>query len=134
QQGLAPGQLGQTLAGFVAAELRPGVNPKRFVRNVDTQLRTWDPVDGAPFVYAAPVRPATIASVAAMRTIPAALAGLLAVAMAAGLLLAMAVSARARRRELAIFRALGGIDRQLRATLRWQSLAIVCVGLVVGIP
>jgi ABC-type antimicrobial peptide transport system permease subunit len=54
--------------------------------------------------------------------------------MAIALTLASAVAARARRRELAVFRTLGAVGRQLRATLRWQALTVLGVGLVLGIP
>src|SRR4030095_5255331 len=41
---------------------------------------------------------------------------------------------RARRRELAVLRALGGTPRQIRASVRWHAIALVAVGLVVGLP
>ena len=74
------------------------------------------------------------ANVAAMRTVPVALAGVLALTMAIGMALAIAVAARARRRELAILRALGCVGRQLRATVRWQALTVAVIGLAAGIP
>lgn len=134
EAGVETGSLSEGLAGFVAIDLRPGVDPEGFVAAISDQMSTWDGTGGRPFVYTEPVRPATVANVAAMRDVPVALAGLLALAMAIGLVLAIAVATRARRRELALLRALGGIGRQLRATVRWQALTVVGVGLVVGIP
>ncbi len=69
-----------------------------------------------------------------MRAVPVALASLLAVTMGIALVLGTAVATRGRRRELALLRALGCVGRQLRATVRWQSLTVVAVGLGVGIP
>jgi ABC-type antimicrobial peptide transport system permease subunit len=51
-----------------------------------------------------------------------------------GLSLAVAVSVRARRRELAILRALGFTGRQMRDSVRVQALATMVVALAAGIP
>ena len=134
EAGMEPGQLVDTLGGFVAIDLRDGVDPAEFLAAISDQLPTWDVNGVPPFVYAEPVRPATVANVAAMQAVPAALAGLLALTMAIGLMLAVAVATRARSRELAVLRALGCVGRQLRSTVRWQALTVVGVGLVVGIP
>ena len=44
------------------------------------------------------------------------------------------VSVRDRWHELAILRALGFGDRELRASVRWQACAMMVAGLVVGVP
>lgn len=134
QLGTEPRQLADSLSGFVAVDLRPGVDAHRFLADIADQLPRWDTNGVRPFVYAAPVRPAAVANVAAMQAVPAALAGVLALAMGAGLMLAMAVATRSRRRELAVLRALGCVGRQLRATVRWQALTVVGAGLAVGMP
>lgn len=134
EAGLEPGQLADTLAGFVAVDLRPGTDPQRFLAAISNQLTTWDSEEARPFTYAEPVRPATVANAAAMRAVPVALAALFAMTMAIALMLAIAVATRARRRELAVLRALGCVGRQLRATVRWHALTVTAVGLVVGIP
>ena len=131
---MAPGELGDVQAGFVAVDLHPGVDPARFLAAISDELPSWDTNGSRPFVYPEPVRPATVANVAAMQTVPVLLAGLLALTMAIGLAVAVAVAARARRRELAVLRALGCVDRQLRATVRWQALTVVVIGLVGGVP
>lgn len=81
---------------------------------------TWDQYGFQPFRYTGSARPAQIADVAAMRSAP--------------VLLASVVAARSRRHELAVLRSLGATSRQLRSTLRWQSLTVVGVGLVIGVP
>lgn len=132
--GMEPGGLANSLAGFVGVQLRPGVDAQRFLATISNELPTWDHSAALPFVYGKPVRPATVANVAAMRGIPIALAGVLALAMAIAMTLAVAVATRSRRRELAVLRALGCIGRQLRATVRWQALTVAAVGIALGIP
>lgn len=135
EAGTEPGQVSaDSLSGFVAVDLRPGVDSREFLASIADELPTWESSGARPFTYAEPVRPATIANVAAMRDVPVALAGLLALAMAVGLVLAIAVATRSRRRELAVLRALGCVGRQLRATVRWQALTVVVAGLAVGLP
>ena len=134
QFAMEPGQLTEAMAGFVGVRLRSGTDPARFLADIAGELPTWDANGAHPFVYGEPVRPATVANVAAMRAVPIALAGVLALTMAIGLTLAISVAARARRRELAVLRALGCVGRQLRATVRWQALTVVGAGLVVGVP
>ena len=69
-----------------------------------------------------------------MRAVPLALVGVFALTIVVGLGLGMAAATRARRRELAVLRALGFVGRQLRVSVRWHAFCVVGVGLVVGIP
>ncbi len=124
----APGE-----GGLVAVDLRPGVDVSGFVAGLG-DLRTWDLYAYSPVVHVGPARPAQITDIAALRSAPMFLASLVALAMSVGLALAVGMAVRTRRTELALLRALGATGRQLRATLRWQSLVIVGTGLVVGVP
>lgn len=72
--------------------------------------------------------------VGAMRAVPVSLAGVLASAMVVGLALGVAAATRARRRELAVLRALGCTGRQLRASVHWHAVTLVGVGLLLGVP
>lgn len=132
--GLAPVDFADALGSFVAIDLLPGVDGHQFLGAISDELGTWDVEGVRPFVYPGPVRPATVADVAAMRAVPVALAGVFALAMAASLGLGITVATRARRRELALLRALGATGRQLRASVRWHALVVVATGLVVGLP
>ncbi len=85
-------------------------------------------------MYADPVRPPEIVNAEGMRTGPIAFAGLLSLALVIALALSITLSVNARRRELAIMRAIGFTTAQLRATIRWQAVMVVGAGLVVGIP
>ena len=128
------GQPAEDPGGFLAIKLSPGVSAKSFLSTLGDELSSWDLTGTAPRVYPDPVRPPTVANLAAMRAVPMALAALLALAMGMALVLTIAVATRGRLRELALLRALGFVGRQLRATVKWQSLAVVAVGLVVGVP
>jgi hypothetical protein len=120
--------------GFVAIKLRASADPDAFLSAISGALSTWDTSGAAPLMYREPLRPATVANLAAVRAVPVALAALLALTMGMALVLGTALATRGRRRELALLRALGCVGRQLRATVRWQALTVVAVGLAGGIP
>ncbi|TML88746.1 MAG: FtsX-like permease family protein [Actinobacteria bacterium] len=122
------------LAGFVAVDLAAGADPASFLAKVRHDLPGWDPFHVPPPSYAEPVRPATVVDVAASRRVPALLAGLLGLTMAVSVVTGIASGTRARRRELAVLRAVGAVPRQLRASVRWHALVVVLIGLVVGLP
>lgn len=122
------------ITSFVAVDLAAGVDSRDFLAAISAELAAWDVNGYEPFAYPDPVRPAPVADVAAMRAVPVALAGVLAVAMAVGLGLGIATATRARRRELAVLRALGCTGRQLGASVHWHAVTVVGVGVVVGLP
>ncbi|WP_147375438.1 ABC transporter permease [Jiangella rhizosphaerae] len=126
--------LADQLGSFIAIDLAAGVDPDEFLAAVDDDLTSWDALGYRPFVYTDPVRPPQIADVAAMRSAPVLLAVVIAAASAVGLGVVVRAAARGRRRELAVLRVLGATGRQVRATLRWQALTIVGVGLAFGLP
>lgn len=128
QQGLTPVNVTMT-----AIRLRDGTDPETFMSGLG-DLRAWDLNFAPPYTYTRPVRPPEIVDVTAMRAAPLVVGGLLATALALGLALSMAVSVRDRRRELAILRALGFSDRQMRSTVRWQATSAIAVGLAAGVP
>ena len=133
ERALPPGAMSGALGAFVAIDLRDGVDAGAFARKLQAEVNEWD-LDGfPPIVYPRAVRPPEIADVAAIRTAPVLLAALLAATMTVALALAITLATRARRRELAILRALGCTARQLRSTVAWHSLTVVGFGLLVGI-
>ncbi len=119
---------------FVAIDLVEGTDREGFVAAISEELATWDLNQFIVLPYADPVRPPQIADVAAMRAVPGALVGVFAVAMAGGLAIGITVATKARRRELAVLRALGATGRQLRASVQAQSLTVVGIGLGAGLP
>jgi hypothetical protein len=119
------------LPSTVAIDLAPGTRPGSVVRPIVTA----DP--GAPpgGVYQVPRSlGAAIVNVDQMTGQPLALALSLGVAALVSLSAAVAASARRRRRELAILQALGLTRRQLRSIITWQTLTLLVVAEVVGLP
>ena len=132
--GVPAGSFADGSESFVVIDLRDGVDATAFLASIDEELAHWS-LDGYfPFLHAEPVRPAQIADVAAMRSAPVFLATFISAAMAVGLALAVGLAARNRRRELAVLRTLGATSAQIGATVHWQALTVVGVGLVIGIP
>jgi predicted lysophospholipase L1 biosynthesis ABC-type transport system permease subunit len=122
------------LASFVGIDLVDGTDPEAVVAELGDDFRAWDTNGWTTLDYSGPVRPAEIVDAGRMRAVPLLAGGLLVAAAVVGLALAVVVSVRSRRRELAILRALGFTGRQLRTSVRVQALATMAVALVVGVP
>ncbi len=119
------------LPSTAAIDLAPGVTPQSVVR----------PIVGADLgappggVYQVPrVLAASIVNANQMSGQPLALALALGVAALVSLSAAVAASARRRRRELAVLQALGLTRVQLRSIIVWQTLTMLLVAAVVGLP
>ena len=121
-------------ASFVAIDLRDGVDPDDFIRRLEPAFAEWDASGSPPLTYAHPVRSPEIVNVSELRSAPLLLGGVLGVALLGGLALSIMVSVRDRQRELAVLRALGFGDAQLRASVRWQACAMMVAGLLIGVP
>jgi hypothetical protein len=132
--GVPPATFADGLDTFVAINLRDEVDPNAFIESIRSELTLWDTTRLEPFVYRDPVRPPLVADVASMRGVPVLLGAVFALTMGAGLVLGIAVATRARRRELALLRALGCTARQLRSSVRWHALTIIGIGLLIGLP
>lgn len=124
----------ETLGGFVAIDLQPGVDPATFVTSLGDAVLDFDTNRRPPTIYTDPVQPAQISDLAAVKTAPVVLAALIALTMVVGLVASLSRAIRVRRRELAICRALGCRGVQLYATVCWQAVTIVVIGLLVGVP
>ena len=85
-------------------------------------------------IYAYPSKPADVANLDQVRSIPLALAAFLVVIAVAAVGHALITSVRRRRRDLGIVRSLGFRRRQVLATVAVQSSTLAVVGLVLGIP
>ena len=121
-------------ASFVAVNVRDGVDPTAFLERLAPALPGWDVMDAPPLTYDRPIRSAEIVNVSELRSAPLLLGGVLGLGLLVGLALSIMVSVRDRWHELAILRALGFGDRELRASVRWQACAMMAAGLVVGVP
>ena len=86
------------------------------------------------FVAPAPAPPRTVADFGGVRELPLVVSVLLAAIAAATLAYTLAAAVRRRRRHLAVLKTLGFDRRQLLATVAWQALTLVAIGLAVGLP
>ena len=119
------------LPSTVAIDLAPGVRPRSVVR----PILQADPGGTPGGVYQVPrVLGASIVNANQMSGQPLALALVLGVAALVSLSAAVAASARRRRRELAVLQALGFTRGQLRSIIVWQTLTLLLVAVVVGLP
>ena len=132
-------QQGSSFAGPMAAfiTVRPGVSDAAALRSLDhiTSVlnRTSDP-DGPVGGVVSALRPVEIANYRTVGTTPAVLAAVLAAGALGALGLTLVASVRQRRRQFAVLKALGFTQRQLAASVAWQSSVAAVAGVVVGVP
>jgi hypothetical protein len=79
-------------------------------------------------------RPAEIVTYRTTGLTPALLASALAVGAIVALGLTLAASVRRRRRDLALLKTLGFVQRQLVAAVAWQASVAAAIGIVIGVP
>jgi hypothetical protein len=87
-----------------------------------------------PGVVLPPVPPPEVRNLRGVNGLPLALALLLALPAAATAGHTLLTSVRRRRRELAIFKTVGFVASQVRATVAWQATAIAGSSLIIGLP
>lgn len=122
------------LLTFVGVDLTPGADAEAVHADIRNDVRGWDSLGSRPFEYSDPVRPAEVVNVRSMRSVPLLVGALLATSAAIGLTVAVLTSVRARRRDLAVLRALGFTGRQVRRAVRAQVVTTMLAALVVGVP
>jgi predicted lysophospholipase L1 biosynthesis ABC-type transport system permease subunit len=81
-----------------------------------------------------PTKPADLAALERVGGLPSVVALLLAVGGLLSLAGVLVSSVRRRRWELATFKAIGLVRRQVAATVTWQATTLVVLALVVGLP
>ena len=128
----------------VLVRLKPDASPQaelasmravtRELGGAFARLSTKDPCTGESIELLGVEHPAEIVNYRSMGDTPAILASAVAAGAAIALGLTLAASVRRRRRELAVLKTLGFTQRQLAATVAWQSSFISIIGAVVGIP
>ena len=96
----------EDLASFIGVDLADDAGPQEEARIAET-LSGLDQLGGPPQDYDEPVRPPEIIEARSSQTIPLVVAAVLAVLGALGLAVAAWSSARSRRRQLAVLRAVG---------------------------
>jgi hypothetical protein len=115
----------------LAIDLAPGIRPGSVVRPI-VKADLGAPPGGVYQVQHA--LGASIVNANQMSGQPLALAVALGVAALVSLSAAVAASARRHRRDLAVLQALGLTRRQLRGIIIWQTLTLLLVAVVVGLP
>jgi ABC-type lipoprotein release transport system permease subunit len=117
--------------------VRPGVSNAAALRSLDhitAVLNRTSDLDGPVGGVVSALRPVEIANYRTVGTTPAVLAAVLATGALAALGLTLVASVRQRRRQFAVLKALGFTQRQLAASVAWQSSVAAVVGVVVGVP
>ena len=120
--------------GFIGIDLVDGADPQVVRAALGDDVSRWDLSGDGLLEYDAPIRPPEIDDARSIRTLPAVVGGLVVLAATIGLSFAVVVSVRSRRRELAILRAIGFTDRQVRGSVRVQAIATMVAALGVGVP
>ena len=123
------------MAVFIA--VRPGVTAaaaRRSLGQVTAVLNRPSDPDSPVGGVVSVLRPAEIANYRTVGSTPAALAAILAAGAVGALGLTLIASVRRRRREFALLKTLGFTQRQLVATVAWQSSVLAVVGVIFGIP
>jgi FtsX-like permease family len=125
-------------AGFLGVDLdeRAGSGAAADVlATLAADFASIDP-DGEGYMvrFDRPIRPPEIEDARSIRVLPAVVGGLVALAVLIGLTFSIVVSVRSRRRELAILRSIGFTGRQIRRSVRAQTVATMAAALVLGVP
>ena len=132
-------QQGSPIPGPMTAfvTVRPGVSPLAALRSLDhisaVLNRPSDP-DGPVGGVVSALRPAEIANYRTVGATPALLAAVLAAGALGALGLTLVASVRQRRRQFAVLKALGFTQRQLAASVAWQSSVAAVIGVIAGVP
>ena len=118
----------------IFVRLQSSANPTAAMRSLD-QITHNPGVSADGTVSILPVqRPAQIVDYRSAGTTPSILAGALVAGVVIALGLTLIAAVHRRRRTLALLRVLGFTQRQLAATVAWQSSVTVAIGVVVGVP
>ena len=123
------------MADFVTVP--PGANQAAALASLNRVTAVLDrksdpdgPIGGA----VSTLRPAEIANYRTVGATPGLLAAILAAGALGALGLTLVASVRQRRRQFAILKSLGFTQRQLAASVAWQSSVAAVVGVIVGVP
>ena len=106
----------------------------RFARGVDREAAVDRLAEAFPRSLLRPGPPSQVQNVFRVASLPAVLAGVVAVLGTGAAAHAIAGTVRRRRRELAVLSGLGFVRRQVMATLAWVATGFAVVALVVGLP
>ncbi len=140
-QGVNPGQgIYMTTAGF--SRVIPGGSYTEavyiaFPRAIDFERGLEDFREAAgedAFAVVHRQQSATVGNVERISSFPLILAATMGILAVGSLAYALSTTIRRRRRDLAILKTIGFVGRQIRATVAWQSTALVVMSLILGLP
>jgi len=130
-------QQGSPIAGPMAVliAVAPGVRHDTALHSLDHITAVLNgSADGPVGGVVGALRPAEIANYRTLSATPALLAAVLAAGAIGALGLTLVASVRQRRRQFALLKALGFTQRQLAASVAWQSSVAAVVGVLAGVP
>jgi hypothetical protein len=126
---------------MMAIKLRSGISSaaaatslRRIVAGTNKFIDNDPASGGGTFVLLPVQQPAEIINYRTMGAIPAILAAALAAGATAALALTLVASVRQRRRDLALLRTLGFLQRQLASVVVWQASVAAAIGILFGVP
>jgi predicted lysophospholipase L1 biosynthesis ABC-type transport system permease subunit len=114
----------------VYIDFPPGVDFERSV----AQFRAAAGGPDVVFAIVSRSQSATVGNVERISSLPTVLAAMMGLLGVATLAHALTTTIRRRRRDLAIFKTIGLVGRQVRGIVAWQSTALVVTSLLVGLP
>jgi predicted lysophospholipase L1 biosynthesis ABC-type transport system permease subunit len=122
------------LPSTLAIDLDPGAAPGPVVDRIVAASPAWNGGQQGSTYQVQRVLGAAILNDAQMGDQPITLALVLALAVLVSLAATVIASARRRRHELAVLKALGFTRRQLRGVIAWQTTTILVIAAVLGLP
>ncbi len=112
----------------VVIDLDKGHQGSPLLRELRPRLTAWDVNGVPPVTLSKPVRPPEVVDADELRQLPLLLGAAIGLSTMVGLSLLVLLSVRDRRGELAVLRVLGFTGRQVRRSVRWQTLTSVRAG------
>ncbi len=114
-----------------AIQLAPGLDPAREVQALADRLPV--PEYLGTYDVSLEQRPADVGNARSVGTAPATLAAILTAAAVGSVALTVAVSARRRRGDLALLKAIGFTRRQISGAVAWQATVTMAFAVVTGL-
>jgi hypothetical protein len=114
----------------VAVQLKPGVDAERELNGLAARLPL--PENLGTYDVSMRQRPGDVTNARSVGTAPATLAAILALAAVGSVALTVAVSARRRRGDLALLKAIGFTRRQISGAVAWQATVTMVIAVIIG--
>ncbi|HZB97446.1 MAG TPA: FtsX-like permease family protein, partial [Candidatus Sulfotelmatobacter sp.] len=102
--------------------------------NLAMETRALEAAYGGPGTVELPAPPTDLINFGSVDQLPGVLALVLVVAGVATLAHTLVTAVRRRRRDLAILKTLGFTRGQIASTVAWQSLTLIAIAVLVGLP